>query len=191
MQQFTSEQFLEAVSDFHVLLFISTMDMLPMKVWKNSIIFIIIYYCNYLLSVLNFWFLLWLIMKIKKFASPSFILHIAWIKTGIKKSPEKIPPIPINHSGSARKIYQGKLKIFYFLIVYGVCKKIKYYNRMTEKKSSPFAKCSYFVCKFPSHCLSVCTPVCLFVCLSVCMYVCTYVRLSLKFVRMHNNFWRS
>ncbi|XP_066600186.1 nuclear protein localization protein 4 homolog [Prorops nasuta] len=31
MQQFNSEQFLEAVSDFHLLIFIATMDMLPMK----------------------------------------------------------------------------------------------------------------------------------------------------------------
>ncbi|XP_025602595.2 nuclear protein localization protein 4 homolog isoform X4 [Athalia rosae] len=31
MQQFTPDQFLEAVSDFHLLLFIATMDMLPMK----------------------------------------------------------------------------------------------------------------------------------------------------------------
>ncbi|KAK0173737.1 hypothetical protein PV328_006888 [Microctonus aethiopoides] len=31
MQQFGPDQFLEAVSDFHLLLFISTMDMLPMK----------------------------------------------------------------------------------------------------------------------------------------------------------------
>lgn len=32
MQQFTKEQFLEAVSDFHLLIFIATMDMFPMKV---------------------------------------------------------------------------------------------------------------------------------------------------------------
>lgn len=31
MQQFTKEQFLEAVSDFHLLIFIATMDMFPMK----------------------------------------------------------------------------------------------------------------------------------------------------------------
>ncbi|XP_034939345.1 nuclear protein localization protein 4 homolog isoform X2 [Chelonus insularis] len=31
MQQFGSDQFLEAISDFHLLLFIATMDMLPMK----------------------------------------------------------------------------------------------------------------------------------------------------------------
>ncbi|XP_015125165.1 nuclear protein localization protein 4 homolog isoform X1 [Diachasma alloeum] len=30
MQQFTSDQFMEAISDFHLLLFIATMDMLPM-----------------------------------------------------------------------------------------------------------------------------------------------------------------
>ena len=53
---------------------------------------------------------------------------------------------------------------FYFLITYGVCKKRKYCNRMSEKKKfSPFDKCSCFVClrrrnkqkKFPSVCLSV------------------------------------
>lgn len=32
MQQFSKEQFLEAVSDFHLLIFIATMDMFPMKV---------------------------------------------------------------------------------------------------------------------------------------------------------------
>ncbi|XP_014606395.1 PREDICTED: nuclear protein localization protein 4 homolog isoform X1 [Polistes canadensis] len=31
MQQFNSDQFFEAISDFHLLLFITTMDMLPMK----------------------------------------------------------------------------------------------------------------------------------------------------------------
>ncbi|KAF3423643.1 hypothetical protein E2986_11263 [Frieseomelitta varia] len=31
MQQFSKEQFLEAVSDFHLLIFIATMDMFPMK----------------------------------------------------------------------------------------------------------------------------------------------------------------
>lgn len=31
MQQFGPDQFLEAISDFHLLLFITTMDMLPMK----------------------------------------------------------------------------------------------------------------------------------------------------------------
>ena len=53
----------------------------------------------------------------------------------------------------------------YFLITYGVCKKRKYCNRMSErkKKFSLFDKCSCFVClrrqnkqkKFPSVCLSV------------------------------------
>jgi hypothetical protein len=32
MQQFTPDCFLQAVSDFHFLLYISAMDMLPMKV---------------------------------------------------------------------------------------------------------------------------------------------------------------
>lgn len=32
MQQFNQDEFLEAASDFHLLLFIATMDMLPMKV---------------------------------------------------------------------------------------------------------------------------------------------------------------
>lgn len=32
MQQFNPDQFLEAMSDFHLLIFIATMDMLPMKV---------------------------------------------------------------------------------------------------------------------------------------------------------------
>ena len=35
---------------------------------------------------------------------------------------------------------------FYFLITYRVCKKRKYYNRMSEKKKfSPFDECSCFV----------------------------------------------
>jgi hypothetical protein len=33
MQQFNADQFLEATSDFHLLLFIATMDMYPMKVF--------------------------------------------------------------------------------------------------------------------------------------------------------------
>lgn len=32
MQQFNKEQFLKAVSDFHLLIYIATMDMFPMKV---------------------------------------------------------------------------------------------------------------------------------------------------------------
>lgn len=32
LQKFSDEQFLEAVSDFHVLIFIATMDMLPLRV---------------------------------------------------------------------------------------------------------------------------------------------------------------
>ena len=53
---------------------------------------------------------------------------------------------------------------FYFLIIYGVCKKRKYYNRMSEYKFFHFDECSCFVClkrqykqkNFrPSVCLSV------------------------------------
>jgi len=40
MQQFNSDQFLEATSDFHLLLFIATMDMYPMKVQLFWILFI-------------------------------------------------------------------------------------------------------------------------------------------------------
>jgi len=36
MQQFTPDCFLQAVSDFHFLLYISAMDMLPMKVSMNN-----------------------------------------------------------------------------------------------------------------------------------------------------------
>lgn len=32
MQQFSSDQFLEAMTDFHLLVFLATMDMLPLKV---------------------------------------------------------------------------------------------------------------------------------------------------------------
>ena len=60
---------------------------------------------------------------------------------------------------------------FYFLITYGVCKKRKYCNRMSEKKNSPIDECSCFVClrrqnkqkKIPSVCLSVCLIVWLYV----------------------------
>ena len=53
---------------------------------------------------------------------------------------------------------------FYFLIAYGVCKKRKYFNRISEKKKFSLDECSCFVClrrqneqkKFPSVCLSVC-----------------------------------
>jgi nuclear protein localization family protein 4 len=39
MQQFAPDCFLQAVSDFHFLLYISTMDMLPMKVCRMSNIY--------------------------------------------------------------------------------------------------------------------------------------------------------
>ena len=35
-------------------------------------------------------------------------------------------------------MFNVKMFIFYFLITYGVCKKRKYCNRMSEKKFSPF-----------------------------------------------------
>lgn len=35
LEQFSPDQFLEAVSDFHFLLYIATMDMLPMRVSKS------------------------------------------------------------------------------------------------------------------------------------------------------------
>jgi hypothetical protein len=40
MQQFAPDCFLQAVSDFHFLLYISTMDMLPMKVCRRSNIYV-------------------------------------------------------------------------------------------------------------------------------------------------------
>ena len=54
---------------------------------------------------------------------------------------------------------------FDFLITYGVCKKRKYCNRMSErKKFSPFDECSCFVCLRRQNkqrkffvCMSVCT----------------------------------
>ena len=59
---------------------------------------------------------------------------------------------------------------FYFLITYGVCKKRKYCNRMSEKKNSPFDKCSCFVC-FRRQNKQKKISVCLSVCLSVRTYV--------------------
>jgi hypothetical protein len=66
MQQFTPDCFLQAVSDFHFLLYISTMDMLPMKVcgmsnvymrgltnnWADSVIYLFICLLIYLLTYL-------------------------------------------------------------------------------------------------------------------------------------------
>ena len=57
---------------------------------------------------------------------------------------------------------------FYFLITYGIYKKRKCCNRMSEeKKFFPFDECSFFVClrrqnkqkKFTSVCLSACLSV--------------------------------
>ena len=61
-------------------------------------------------------------------------------------------------------ILQLESVFFYFLITYGVCKKRKYYNRMTEKKNSLLLTNvhDFYVVedktskkKFPSVCLSV------------------------------------
>ena len=67
---------------------------------------------------------------------------------------------------------------FYFLITYGVCKKRKYCNRMSEKKKNSLLLTNiydFYVLEdktnqkqFPSVCLSVC--------LSVWMSGYTYVR---------------
>ena len=69
---------------------------------------------------------------------------------------------------------------FYFLIIYGVCKKRKYCNRMSEKKKiSPFDKCLWFLClrrQNKQKKISACPSVRPFVCLSVCLSVCLYVR---------------
>lgn len=68
MQQFTPDCFLQAVSDFHFLLYISTMDMLPMKVcgmsnvymigltnnWADSVIYLFVFLFIYLLIVTNY-----------------------------------------------------------------------------------------------------------------------------------------
>lgn len=37
LKKFKDDQFLEAMSDFHVLTYIATMDMLPLKVWHTNI----------------------------------------------------------------------------------------------------------------------------------------------------------
>ena len=64
---------------------------------------------------------------------------------------------------------------FCFLITYGVCKKRKYCNRMSEKKKfSPFDECSCFVnLKRQKEQKKKFRPS---VCLSVCLSGCTYVR---------------
>ena len=76
--------------------------------------------------------------------------------------------------------------IFYFLITYGVCKKRKYCNRMSEKKKNSLLLTNvydFYVLedktsqkKFPYVCLSVC--------LAGCLDVRTYVAFSCG----HNNF---
>ena len=59
---------------------------------------------------------------------------------------------------------------FYFLITYGVCKKRKYCNRMSEKKNSLLLTNVHVLYvledktsnkKFPSVCLAVCLSGCL------------------------------
>ena len=60
---------------------------------------------------------------------------------------------------------------FYFLITYGVCKKRKYCDRMSEKKKkfSPFDKCLWFLCLRRQNKRKKIS-----VCLSVWMYVRTW-----------------
>ena len=86
----------------------------------------------------------------------------------------------------------SKTNDFYFLITYGVCKKRKYCNRMSEKKNSLLLTNVHDLYvledktsqkKFPF----VCMDVCMSVCLSVCLDLRTYVDFSCG----HNNFWRS
>lgn len=36
LKKFKDDQFLEAMSDFHVLVYIATMDMLPLRVWDTD-----------------------------------------------------------------------------------------------------------------------------------------------------------
>ena len=67
--------------------------------------------------------------------------------------------------------------IFYFLITYGVCKKKKYFNRMSEKKIFPFDECSCFVSLRTQNKQkkSICRSVCLSVDLSGYTYVRTWI----------------
>ena len=69
---------------------------------------------------------------------------------------------------------------FYFLITYGVCKKRKYCNRMSEKKEfSPFDECSCFVCfrrQNKQTKISVCLSVWLYERGCTWLYVWLYVR---------------
>ena len=36
LKKFSDDQFLEAMSDLHVLIYIAAMDMLPLRVWNSS-----------------------------------------------------------------------------------------------------------------------------------------------------------
>ena len=97
---------------------------------------------------------------------------------------------------------------FYFLMTYGVCKKRKYCNRMSEKKNSlllmnfhvlyvledktiislfTYSICDEKVTSNKKFRLSARPSVCLAVCLSGCLSVCLYV----DFYCRHNNFRRS
>ena len=60
---------------------------------------------------------------------------------------------------------------FYFPTTYGVCKKRKYCNRMSEKKILSFDECSCFVCLSRQNKQNKS-----FVCLSVCLSGCLAVR---------------
>ena len=98
-------------------------------------------------------------------------------------------------------------RLFYCLITYGVCKKRKYCNRMSEKKNSPFDECSCFVYvkrqkEQKNFRLSVCMSGCTYVrdvkrqkeqkkFPSVCLCVCLDVRTYVDFSCGHNNFRRS
>ena len=63
----------------------------------------------------------------------------------VRHNLESSRPYKIWHRNS-RSRYLALEIAFYFLITYGVCKKRKYCNRMSEKKKfSPFDKCSCFV----------------------------------------------
>lgn len=72
MQQFNSDQFLEATSDFHLLLFIATMDMYPMKVQ------LLLQYYN----LLNFWLFVHVfrIIIIEYFSFKVFLYHFGIIE---------------------------------------------------------------------------------------------------------------
>ena len=100
----------------------------------------------------------------------AILQHITWKKSKIVRV-------------TARTILAGMSHIIVFLITYGVCKKRKYYNRMSEKKLSPFDECSCFVyVKRQKEHKKIS------VCLSVCLDVRTYVN---SWTCGHNNFRRS